>query len=140
MLIQFARIELERPDGLAWMQNGKFFEISGDADVSAVGEAKSVALNISGSGDADLGGLKTQAADVEIDGSGNATLAPTESAKIDISGSGDVTLLNRPARLESTLSGSGTVEQRDQAASASPTPTPSPSPSPSPSPKHGKRL
>src|SRR5947207_12735182 len=31
ILIQFARIELERPDALVWMQNGKFFEIYGDA-------------------------------------------------------------------------------------------------------------
>src|SRR5215216_2226425 len=31
VLIQFARIELERPDALAWMQNGKFFEVYGDA-------------------------------------------------------------------------------------------------------------
>src|SRR5215213_2534810 len=31
VLIQFARIELERPDALVWMQNGKFFEIYGDA-------------------------------------------------------------------------------------------------------------
>ena len=27
MLIQFARVELERPDALVWMQNGKFYEI-----------------------------------------------------------------------------------------------------------------
>src|SRR3954451_16222510 len=31
VLVQFARIELERPDALVWMQNGKFFEIYGDA-------------------------------------------------------------------------------------------------------------
>lgn len=31
LLVQFARIELERPDALTWMQNGKFFEIYGDA-------------------------------------------------------------------------------------------------------------
>ncbi len=30
VLVQFARIELERPDALAWMQNGKFFEVYGD--------------------------------------------------------------------------------------------------------------
>src|SRR6476661_7597329 len=30
VLIQFARIELERPDALAWMQNGKFYEVYGD--------------------------------------------------------------------------------------------------------------
>jgi DNA mismatch repair protein MutS len=31
VLVQFARIELERPDALVWMQNGKFFEVYGDA-------------------------------------------------------------------------------------------------------------
>jgi hypothetical protein len=30
VLVQFARIELERPDALTWMQNGKFFEVYGD--------------------------------------------------------------------------------------------------------------
>ena len=30
MLIQFGRIELERPDALVWMQNGKFYEVYGD--------------------------------------------------------------------------------------------------------------
>ena len=31
VLVQFARIELERPDALTWMQNGKFYEVYGDA-------------------------------------------------------------------------------------------------------------
>ncbi len=31
VLVQFARIELERPDALVWMQNGKFYEVYGDA-------------------------------------------------------------------------------------------------------------
>ena len=30
VLVQFARIELERPDALTWMQNGKFYEVYGD--------------------------------------------------------------------------------------------------------------
>jgi DNA mismatch repair protein MutS len=30
VLVQFARIELERPDALVWMQNGKFYEVYGD--------------------------------------------------------------------------------------------------------------
>ncbi|MFO7167473.1 MAG: DNA mismatch repair protein MutS [Chloroflexota bacterium] len=30
VLVQFARIELERPDAIAWMQNGKFYEVYGD--------------------------------------------------------------------------------------------------------------
>lgn len=31
LLVQFARIELERPDALVWMQNGKFYEVYGHA-------------------------------------------------------------------------------------------------------------
>jgi DNA mismatch repair protein MutS len=31
LLVQFARIELQRPDALVWMQNGKFFEVYGHA-------------------------------------------------------------------------------------------------------------
>jgi DNA mismatch repair protein MutS len=30
VLLQFARIEFERPDAMAWMQNGKFYEVYGD--------------------------------------------------------------------------------------------------------------
>jgi DNA mismatch repair protein MutS len=30
ILVQFARVELARPDALAWMQNGKFYEVYGD--------------------------------------------------------------------------------------------------------------
>jgi hypothetical protein len=30
VLVQFARIELERPDALVLMQNGKFYEVYGD--------------------------------------------------------------------------------------------------------------
>ncbi|NTU80589.1 MAG: DNA mismatch repair protein MutS [Chloroflexales bacterium] len=31
VLVQFARIELQRPDALVWMQNGKFYEVYGNA-------------------------------------------------------------------------------------------------------------
>ena len=30
VLVQFARVEMQRPDALAMMQNGKFFEVYGD--------------------------------------------------------------------------------------------------------------
>ncbi len=106
-------------------------DISGNADVSAKGEAKGLELTISGSSDTDLSGLKLENADVDITGSGEATLAPTASANLNISGSGDVTLLTRPAKLESNVTGSGSIHQKDAAA---------PSPAPSASPKHGKRL
>ncbi len=92
-------------------------DLSGDADVSAKGQAKSLALSVSGSGDTDLSDLKVGDASVAIEGSGEATLAPTGVATIDISGSGDVTLLTRPSRLESNVSGSGSIHQKEGTAS-----------------------
>lgn len=114
-------------------------DLSGNADVSASGEARSVALTISGSANADLAELKTRAANVDIEGSGDATVAPTETANIDISGSGDVTLLTHPKTLESNISGSGSLHQ-EGGGEADATSSLSPSPSPPPSPRHVKSV
>jgi hypothetical protein len=106
--------------------------ISGNGDVTATGETGALDLGVSGSGDADLAGLKAKSAEVNITGSGEAKVAPTDEAKIGISGSGDVTLLTHPPRLETSISGSGSLHQ--EAASAQ-TAGPSPAPAPAPAPK-----
>lgn len=116
-----------------YSQDRLSLDLSGSAEVTARGRARDVSIDISGSGEAHLGELKAEAAVVDISGSGEATIAPTQSAKLDISGSGEVTLLTRPARLESDVSGSGTIRQGTaEQSSASPSPSPSPSPSDSP--------
>ena len=121
-----------------YKQDKLSIEVAGDADVSAKGEAKSVALSVSGSGNTDLSELRTVDASVDVDGSGAATLAPTGAANISISGSGDVTLLTRPARLESNVSGSGSLHQKDGAAPTPPAPPEPPAPPKAPS-RHSKR-
>ena len=88
-------------------------DLPGSADVRASGDAQSVQLGISGSADADLGALTVRSAKVDIEGSGDAVVAPRDSADVDISGSGEVTLLTRPARLQTNISGSGHVRQKD---------------------------
>jgi hypothetical protein len=103
-----------------YKQDRLALDLRGDSEVTAKGETKAIDLNISGSASADLGGLKARDAKVEIDGSGDATIAPTESANLDISGSGDVTMLTRPPKLETDISGSGSVHHDDGAASATP--------------------
>lgn len=113
-------------------------DLSGNADVTATGEANVVELDISGSAEADLGKVKAKGAQVDIAGSGDATIAPTDWAKVDISGSGDVTLLSHPPKLDTDISGAGSLHQ-EGGASASPSPSPTPSPSASPS-KSGKKL
>ena len=108
-------------------------DVSGSAEVQATGETDELVLDLSGSGDAELGALKTKRASVDVTGSADATIAPTEWANLDISGRGDVRLLTRPTKLETEITGSGRVRQ-DEDASPSPTPSPSPSPTPSPTP------
>jgi hypothetical protein len=109
-------------------------DVSGQGEVTAVGEADEVALDVSGDADVDLGKLKAKGADVEISGSGDTTIAPTERAKIKLSGMGDVRLLTQPKQLETDISGNGRIRQ-DHGTS----PSPSRSPSPSPAAPKGKK-
>lgn len=105
-----------------YQQEKLTLNVSGAAEVTAIGQAESVALDISGTGDVDLGGLKTRGADVEISGAGGAILAPTEWAKLQISGMGDIRLLTRPAKLETDISGAGRIRQLGPDAPSAPEP------------------
>jgi Putative auto-transporter adhesin, head GIN domain len=104
----------------SYRQDRLDIEVSGGAEVTAMGETKTLALDVSGGGDAKLAGLKTDGARVDVSGSGDATIAPTDWAEIEVSGAGDVTLATRPNRLETDVSGAGEVHQSGDAA-----PTPS---------------
>ncbi len=84
--------------------------IAGSGSVHAVGRTKALKLNVSGSGSADLAALETLDADVSVNGSGDATIHASGKAKIDISGSGNVDLATKPAKVDTTISGSGTVD------------------------------
>lgn len=121
---------LEIPD---YRQSRLALHASGDSEISVAGEADDLDLRVSGTSDADLGKLRLKRAEVDISGSGDATLAPTESAKLEVSGVADVRLLTRPGKLETDVSGAGKVRV-DETTSASPSPSPSTSPSPTPSP------
>ena len=87
--------------------------IAGSGSVHAVGRTQALKLNVSGSGSADLAALETKDADVSVNGSGDATIHASGRAKIDISGSGNVDLATKPAKVDTTISGSGTVDQND---------------------------
>jgi hypothetical protein len=97
-------------------------ELSGSSEVTAKGVAKTVELDIGGSGEADLGGVAAEGADVDISGSGEAIIAPKDWATLDISGSGEVHLLTNPPRLETDISGSGRIRQGQRPASVAPSP------------------
>lgn len=101
-------------------------DLSGDAEATAAGETNLVELDLSGSGDADLGALKAKGADIDVSGAAEAIIAPTDWAKLDVSGAADVRLLTNPAKLETDISGAGNLRRSEASASASPSPAPSP--------------
>jgi len=87
--------------------------IAGSGEVQIRGKTQSAAVDIAGSGEADLDDLVLAAARVSVAGSGDARLGPTDSADVSIAGSGDVTLQKRPPVLSSNISGSGDLNFED---------------------------
>jgi hypothetical protein len=85
--------------------------IAGSGEMVVRGAAKTLELNIAGSGDVDAGGLTLDDAEINIAGSGDATIAPRLSAEVNIAGSGDVLLKSNPPKLETAIFGSGSVKR-----------------------------
>jgi hypothetical protein len=83
--------------------------IAGSGNIKADGKVEHAEIHIAGSGDADLGAVKSQVTEVHIAGSGNTDIAPTEEAEIHIAGSGDVNLHSNPRKLETHIAGSGRI-------------------------------
>ena len=83
--------------------------IAGSGSIKADGKVEHAEIHIAGSGDADLGAVKSQVTEVHIAGSGNTDIAPSEEAEIHIAGSGDVNLHANPKRLNTHIAGSGRI-------------------------------
>jgi hypothetical protein len=82
--------------------------ISGGGKMMVSGEAESVAVRISGSGNVQTGELATQAAEVRISGSGNVKVNAAQTLDVQISGSGTVKYAGQP-QLSQRISGSGSI-------------------------------
>ncbi len=88
-------------------------EASGNAEVTAVGQAQTVAVDLSGNAEADLGALKSKSAEVEASGASEAAVAPVDRADLEISGAAVVKLLTRPPALSTDISGAGKLRQSE---------------------------
>jgi uncharacterized membrane protein len=84
--------------------------ITGSGHVAASGAVQVVALNVAGSGEAELQGLTARSAEIVVHGSGEVQVAALDNADIAIRGSGVVKLHGHPAQLHSAISGSGRIE------------------------------
>lgn len=86
---------------------------NGSGDVEAEGSTGELKLAMHGSGDARLGRLSAQNADVNIVGSGEAEIAPAQRLNVGIMGSGDVQLRTEPKSIDVSIRGSGEVIHPD---------------------------
>jgi hypothetical protein len=94
-----------------YAQDDLSLDVSGTGKITAQGKARTVKVDVSGGGDADLGKLAAEEARVDISGSGRTTIAPSQRVDVDISGSGEVDLASHPAIVHNDISGSGRIVQ-----------------------------
>ncbi|WP_426030302.1 GIN domain-containing protein [Caulobacter sp. DWP3-1-3b2] len=86
-------------------------EINGSGAISAHGKTAKLDLQVSGSGEADLGGLDAGDTKVAVAGSGEAKIAPHGATEVEVAGSGEVEVITKPTSLVSNVAGSGEVHQ-----------------------------
>lgn len=88
--------------------------VSGSGDIELSGTSTNLNLKISGS--ADFEGLKldTQNTSISISGSGDAKVVASSSLMAKISGSGSVVYKGRPEKVNTKISGSGSIKTIDE--------------------------
>lgn len=84
------------------------FRITGSGDILAAGRCATTTVDVSGSGDVDLRGLRCETLTVHVAGSGDVTGFATRAATIAVQGSGDVTVTGG-AKCTTAKAGSGDV-------------------------------
>ena len=90
------------------------FEVrsDGSADIALEGTAGQLAVELDGSGDADLADLAARAARVAVRGSGDVDVRADGRLEVDVDGSGDVRYHGDPA-LTQRVDGSGDLTRAD---------------------------
>jgi hypothetical protein len=81
----------------------------GSADIALSGAAERLALDLDGSGDANVAGLVARTARVSVNGSGDASVRADERLHISLDGSGDVKYRGNP-HITKNDDGSGDIK------------------------------
>jgi len=83
--------------------------ISGSGEIDLEGTAKDLEVSVAGSGDINLKNLEAENCEVSISGSGDCEVNVSERLDVNIAGSGDVKYKGDPAKVKSSIAGSGDV-------------------------------
>ncbi len=91
--------------------NGLNASMSGSGDINLRGHANRFYVQISGSGDVDAYELEAEEVDANISGSADILVNVTQLLKARVSGSGDIHYRGNPAKIDSKVSGSGSISK-----------------------------
>lgn len=83
--------------------------LPGSGRIVGAGAVETLIVEISGSGEVDLGELVARDATVDLSGSGSVLLHVTGALAVEISGTGSVTYTGDPDRVDRDISGTGSV-------------------------------
>jgi len=86
------------------------FDLPGSGNITADGTADTVKVNMGGSGNVQCGDLQAKSVTVTQNGSGNTTVFASENMDINFSGSGNVIYRGNPAKVNKSVTGSGSVQ------------------------------
>ena len=85
---------------------------TGSGDIVLKGSCNRVSLSSAGSGDLEADRLGAESADIDIKGSGDASVNASKDLSIEVRGSGNVRYRGNPS-IKSNIKGSGSVEKID---------------------------
>jgi hypothetical protein len=85
------------------------FDLPGSGNITAVGQADRLRINLGGSGNIFCESLQTRDVTVDLTGSGNIQVYATDSLDVTVRGSGNVFYRGNPANVEKSTPGSGNI-------------------------------
>lgn len=88
-----------------------YTKVNGSGSVSIKGKAKESEVKINGSGDVNAFELLSDNTEVKVNGSGDVNVYSSNSLEVKINGSGDVNYKGAPQQMNSSVNGSGKLQQ-----------------------------
>ena len=86
----------------------------GAASIKAAGKVKSTTISSSGAGDIDANRLQAETARVAVAGAASVSVYATEQLDVTVSGVGSVTYGGNPKTVNKSVSGIGSVNQKEE--------------------------
>jgi len=86
--------------------------VSGTGQLTVKGSTGSLRVDVGGTGEVAAKELIAKSANIDVSGTGSATLYVTESVQADVTGTGSIDVHGKPAKVKKSVSGVGSIRIR----------------------------